>query len=66
MQQRSIELREEIERSTGEPLRLTSEELHRLAKKAKGIDLDQLKRASALHPDDFTRLLKMIDSLQDE
>ena len=66
LRKKSMRLKEEIERTTGEPLRLTPEELRQLAKKAKGIDPDRLKHISSLHPDDFTILIAEMVSSEDQ
>ena len=61
-----MRLKEEIERTAGEPLRLTPEELRQLAKKAKGIDPDRLRHVSALHPDDFAILIEEIETIENQ
>ena len=60
----SKRLKEEIERTTGEPFRLTPEERRRLARKAKGIDPERLKQISSLDPEDLTKLIDEIDSAE--
>ena len=62
----SKRLSEEYERATGEPFRLTTEEHCRLVKKAKGMDPEQLKNASVLHPDDLAKLIEDVDSAENQ
>ena len=66
LQQESKRLTREIEQATGEPFRLTPEELRRLAKKARGIDPDRLKQTSSLHPEDLAKLIEEIDSAENQ
>ena len=62
LREKSKRLSEEIERATGEPFRLTPEEMQSLAEKSKGIDSERLKQISTLHPDDVTKLIDAVDS----
>ncbi len=62
----SKRLSEEYERATGEPFRLTIEEHCRLVEKAKGMDSEQLKNASVLHPDDLAKLIEDVDSTENQ
>jgi len=62
----SKRLSEEYERATGEPFRLTTEEHCRLVKKAMGMDPEQLKKASVLHPDDLAKLIEDVDSAENQ
>ena len=62
----SKRLSEEYERATGEPFRLTTEEHGRLVEKSKGMDPEQLKNASVLHPDDLARLIEDVDAAENQ
>ena len=62
----SKRLSEEYERATGEPFRLTTEEHCRLVKKAQGMDPEQLKNASVLHPNDLAKLIEDVDSAENQ
>ena len=62
----SKRLSEEYERATGEPFRLTTEEHCRLVEKSKGMDPEQLKKASVLHPDDLAKLIEDVDSAENQ
>lgn len=53
LRQETMELKEELERETGKPIQLTTEERRLLAKKAEGIDPETLKRISVLVPEDL-------------
>ena len=66
LQQESKRLTREIEQATGEPFRLTPEELRRLAEKAKGIDPERLKQITSLDPEDLTKLIEEIDSAENQ
>ena len=61
LREESKRLSEEIEQTTGEPFRLTPEELRSLAEKSKGIDPERLKQISTLHPEDLAKLIEEID-----
>ena len=65
LRKESQRLSEEIEQATGQPLRLSPEELCRLAEKAKDIDPERLRELSVLHPEDLEKLIKGIDSAED-
>ncbi len=65
LKKESRRLSEEIEQATGQPFRLTPEELHRLAEKAKGMDPERLREVSVLHPEDLEKLIEAIDSAED-
>ena len=65
LKKKSQHLSEKIERATGEPFRLTPEELRRLAEEAKGMDPEQLREVSVLHPEDLEKLIEEIDSAGD-
>ena len=47
-------LKEELERKTGKPVQLTSEQRALLAEKARGIDPEILKQISVFDPEEFT------------
>ena len=64
LREESKRLSVEIEQRTGEPFRLTPEELRRLAKKSKGIDPERLKQISTLHPEDLAKLVEEIDAAE--
>lgn len=66
LQQESKRLTKEIEEATGEPFRLTQEELRRLAEKARGIDPERLKQISSLDPEDLTKLIEEIESAENQ
>ncbi len=55
---------DEYEQATGQPFRLTDEELRQLAEKAKGMDAQRLRKVSILHPDDIEKLIAAIESLE--
>ena len=55
---------DEYEQATGQPFRLTDEELRQLAEKAKGMDVQRLRKVSTLHPDDIEKLIAAIESLE--
>ena len=55
---------DEYEQATGQPFRLTDEELRQLAEKAKGMDAQRLRKVSILHPDDIEKLIAAIKSLE--
>lgn len=55
---------DEYEQATGQPFRLTNEELRQLAEKAKGMDAQRLRKVSILHPDDIEKLIAAIESLE--
>ena len=59
-------LSEEYESVTGEPFRLTDEEHRRLLEKAKGRGPEQIKKNSVLHPDDVARLIKDVESAENQ
>jgi len=65
LKKKSQRLSEEIEQATGQPFRLTSEELRKLAEKAKGMEREQLREVSVLHPEDLEKLIEEIDSAED-
>ena len=50
LQQEAVMLKEEWERTTGEPLKLSPEQRLRLAEKAKGIDPETLRQVSVFDP----------------
>lgn len=62
----SQRLADEIERATGEPPRLPPEQLRRLAEKAKGMDPEQIREVSVLHPEDLEKLIQEIGSAEDQ
>ena len=64
LREESKRLSEELEQRTGEPFRLTPEELRRLAEKSKGIDPERLKQLSSLHPEDLAKLIEEMDSAE--
>ena len=64
LQQKSKRLTREIEQATGEPFRLTPEELRRLSEKTKGIDPERLEQITSLYPEDLRKLIKEIDSAE--
>ena len=66
LQQESKRLTREIEQATGEPFRLTPEELRQLAEKARGIDPERLKQITSLDPEDLTKLIEEIDSAENQ
>ena len=53
LRQQTMQLKEEVERETGKPIQLTSEDRRRLAEKAKGIDPETLKQISIIGPEQF-------------
>ena len=55
---------DEYEQATGQPFRLTDEELRQLAENAKGMDAQRLRKVSTLHPDDIEKLIAAIESLE--
>jgi hypothetical protein len=55
---------DEYEQATGQPFRLTDEELRQLAEKAKGMDAQRVRKVSILHPDDIEKLIAAIESLE--
>jgi len=59
-----MELKEELERETGKPIQLTTEERRLLAKKAEGIAPETLKQISVLDPEDFTTAESKTDSTE--
>ena len=61
LQQDTMRLKEEIERTTGKPVQLTAEDRRLLAEKAQGIDPETLKRISVFDPEE----LKMPDPESD-
>ena len=54
LQQKSRRLKEELERKTGKPVQLTSEQRALLAEKAKEIAPEMLKQISVFDPEEFT------------
>mgnify|MGYP001557680703 CR=1 FL=1 len=50
LQQESMRLQEEIERTIGKPVELSPEDRRLLTEKAKGIDQETLKKLSVLDP----------------
>jgi hypothetical protein len=54
LRQESQQLREQIERETGRPVELTSEERTRLAEIAKGMDSNLLRENATLDPEGLT------------
>ena len=55
-------LAKEIEETTGEPFRVSPEQLRRLAESAKRLDPKTIRRYSTLHPEDLEQLIKLIQS----
>ena len=53
LQQKALQLKDEIERTTGRPIQLTAEDRQRLAESAERIDPDRLKEISVIHPKEF-------------
>ena len=53
LQQETMRLKQELERTTGKPVQLTLEERRRLAEKARGIDPETLRQISVLDPADL-------------
>jgi len=51
LHQETLELKEQVERETGQPIQLTAEQCRLLAKKAEGIDAETLKQISILAPE---------------
>ncbi len=51
LHQKTIRIKEEIERTTGEPVQLSHEQRRHLAKKARGIDPEILKRSHQVAAD---------------
>ncbi len=49
----ALRLKDEIERTTGQPIQLTAEDRQRLAESAKGIDPERLEEISAIDPKKF-------------
>ena len=66
LQQDTMRLKEEIERTTGKPFRWTPEELRRLAEKAKGIDPETLKKIAVVDPAVLTEFVEETDSAENQ
>ena len=64
LQQKSRRLKEELERKTGKPVQLTSEQSALLAEKAKGIDPEMLKQISVFDLEEFMPPLAENDSTE--
>ena len=60
--QKAMRLKEEIERTTGKPIRLTREQRQLLAEKAKNIDPETLEQISVFDPEDLNLSEFDIDS----
>ncbi len=61
LHEKAIRIKDEIERTTGEPVQLSLDEKRHLAKKARGIDPEVLKQISIFDPEE----LKAWDSEND-
>lgn len=59
-----MRLKEELERTTGQPVRLTPEEVRRLAEKARGINPETLKEISVLDPEELAALIAATGSAE--
>jgi hypothetical protein len=64
LREESKRLKTQLEAS-GEPVRLTPNELRQLAQKAKGMSRDDVANLSILHPDDLQQLFELLDSAED-
>ena len=53
LHQKAIRIKEEIERTTGEPVQLSHEQKRHLAQKARGIDPETLKQISIIDPEEL-------------
>ena len=53
LHQKTIQIKEEIERTTGEPVQLSPDEKRHLAEKARGIDPEILKQISIFDPEEL-------------
>ena len=53
LHQKTIRIKEEIERTTGEPVQLSPDEKRHLAEKARGIDPKVLKQISIFDPEEL-------------
>ena len=53
LHEKAIRIKEEIERTTGEPVQLSLDEKRHLAKKARGIDPEVLKQISIFDPEEL-------------
>ena len=53
LRQKALQLKDEIEQTTGRPIQLTAEERQRLAESAEGIDPDRLEEISVIDPKEF-------------
>ncbi|MCB1652953.1 MAG: hypothetical protein KDI41_03075 [Pseudomonadales bacterium] len=62
LQQETMRLKQELERTTGKPVRLTPEERRHLAEKARGIDPETLKQISVLDPADLNDATSSTDN----
>ena len=65
LKRESQRLGDEIEQATGQPFRLEPEELRLLAEKAKGMESEQIREISVLHPEDLEKLIKEVESAED-
>ncbi len=54
LQQKTMQLKGEIERITGKPVHLSPDQRRLLAEKARGIDPEILKQISVFDPEEFT------------
>ena len=64
LRRETLRLKEEIERTTGEPIQWSQEDQRLLAEKAKGIDPETLKKISLLDPNFLSKPESETDSTE--